>query len=74
MGSHGGAKNLVACRRGTALPPVAQPSRMGVIDFVAANPVLVGLTALMLVFVFAVYLFLRRTLLSFREGLDRGRR
>lgn len=47
---------------------------MGVVDFVVNNPVLVGLTTVMLLFVFAVYLFLRRTLVSFREGLDQGRR
>lgn len=47
---------------------------MGLVEFVTANPVLVGLTTLMVLFVFAVYLFLRRTLVSFQEGLDRGRR
>jgi hypothetical protein len=47
---------------------------MGVHDFVVNNPVLVTLTVLMVGFVFAVYLFLRRTLLSFREGVERGRR
>lgn len=47
---------------------------MDVIGFVAANPVLVGLTTLMVLFVFALYLFFRRTMMSFREGMDRGRR
>lgn len=47
---------------------------MNVLDFVASNPVLVGLTALMVGFVFALYLFFRRTLISFREGMDQGRR
>lgn len=47
---------------------------MGVVEFITSNPVLVGLAALMVLFVFAVYLFVRRTLVSFREGLDEGRR
>jgi hypothetical protein len=47
---------------------------MSVVDFVVNHPVLVTLTILMVGFVIAVYLFLRRTLLSFREGMERGRR
>lgn len=46
---------------------------MNILDFVAANPVLVGLTTLMVGFVFALYLFFRRTLMSFREGMNQGR-
>ncbi|MFB6170907.1 MAG: hypothetical protein ABEJ23_00110 [Haloarculaceae archaeon] len=38
------------------------------------DPVLAAFVALMLIVVFAVYLVLRRTLLSFREGMERGRR
>lgn len=61
-------------RNGNAFAAGTASARMGVVDFVVNNPVLVGLTTVMLLFVFAVYLFLRRTLVSFREGLDQGRR
>jgi hypothetical protein len=37
------------------------------------DPVLVGLVVVMLVFVFGVYLLVRRTLLSLREGFERGK-
>lgn len=37
------------------------------------DPVLVGIVVVMLLFVFFVYLFLRRTLTGFREGLNQGR-
>lgn len=36
------------------------------------DPVLVGIVAVMLVFVFAVYLFLRRIATGFKEGLQQG--
>ncbi|MFC6731291.1 MULTISPECIES: hypothetical protein [unclassified Haladaptatus] len=36
--------------------------------------VLVGLVVVFLSFILAVYLFMRRTLLAFREGMDGGRR
>lgn len=36
--------------------------------------VLVGLVVVFLSFILAVYLFMRRTLLAFREGMDSGRR
>jgi hypothetical protein len=35
--------------------------------------VLLGIIALLLGFVFFVYLFVRRTVTGFREGVDRGR-
>jgi hypothetical protein len=38
------------------------------------DPVLVGFVVVMLVFVFGIYLLVRRTLLSLREGYDRGKR
>jgi hypothetical protein len=38
------------------------------------DPVLVGLVVIMLVFVFGVYLLIRRTLLSLREGFEHGKR
>ena len=37
------------------------------------DPVLVGLVVVMLVFVFGAYLLIRRTLLSLREGFERGK-
>jgi ABC-type multidrug transport system permease subunit len=37
------------------------------------DPVLVGLVVVMLAFVFGVYLLVRRTLLSMREGFERGK-
>lgn len=43
-----------------------------VVEFVARDPVLVGLVVVMLVFVFFGYLFLRRTVMSVREGFEDG--
>ena len=37
------------------------------------DPILVGMVALMLAFVFAVYLFLRRIATGFKEGMETGR-
>jgi len=37
------------------------------------DPVLVGIVVVLLAFVFFVYLFLRRIVLGFREGLNQGR-
>lgn len=36
------------------------------------DPMLVGMLVLMLGFVFFIYLFLRRTLVGFREGMEQG--
>ena len=41
-----------------------------VVDFVAANPVPTVLLALLLLFVFGAYLFLRRTVKEFRRGVQ----
>jgi len=38
-----------------------------------ADPVLIGLVAVMVLFILAVYLFFRRTVMSFSEGLREGR-
>ena len=38
------------------------------------DPVLVGMIVLLLLVVFAFFLMIRRTLLSFTEGLRQGRR
>lgn len=38
------------------------------------NPFLVGFLAALLLFVFFIYLFLRRTVTGFKEGIEKGRR
>lgn len=38
------------------------------------DPVLVAMVALMLIFVFAVYLFLRRIATGFKEGVEQAQR
>lgn len=38
------------------------------------DPVLVGIVVVTLLFVFGLYLFVRRTVLGFREGYDQGKR
>lgn len=45
-----------------------------VFDFAGQNPIFVGLVAVMLLFIFFMYLFVRRTLLGLREGYEQGRR
>ncbi|WP_256867899.1 DUF7859 family protein [Halorientalis salina] len=37
------------------------------------DPILVGMVGLMLAFVFAVYLFLRRIATGFKEGVEQSR-
>jgi len=37
------------------------------------DPVLLAIVAILLTFVFLVYLFLRRTAKGFKEGMNRGR-
>jgi hypothetical protein len=39
-----------------------------------ADLLMIGMIALLLGFVFFVYLMLRRTVLGFKEGVDRGKR
>jgi hypothetical protein len=49
----------------------ALPAQLdAVVDFVADEPVFVGLVVALLLFVFFMYLFLRRTILGMREGYD----
>jgi hypothetical protein len=43
-------------------------------SFIFNNPVIVGFVAILLGFVFFVYLFIRRTLTGFREGMENSRR
>ncbi len=38
------------------------------------DPILIGLLVLLLAFVFFIYLFLRRTVTGFREGMEHGKR
>ena len=38
------------------------------------DPILVGIAALMLGFVFFVYLFLRRTVTGFMQGMNEGKK
>jgi hypothetical protein len=45
-----------------------------VLDEALSDPVTLVFAGLLLAFVFVVYLFLRRTLVGFREGLQEGRR
>jgi hypothetical protein len=45
----------------------------GLVDFVSGNLIFVGLVAILLLFVFFSYLFVRRTLLSAAEGYKKGR-
>ncbi|WP_192498351.1 DUF7859 family protein [Halorussus halophilus] len=45
-----------------------------VLDFMSSNPLVVGFMVLLLGFVLFMYLFVRRTLTGFQEGMDKGRR
>ncbi|MCQ4333031.1 hypothetical protein KM295_05855 [Natronomonas sp. F2-12] len=51
-----------------AIPPYAVPLFFGV------DPVLVGIIAVLLLIVFALFLFIRKTLLSFSKGMREGKR
>jgi hypothetical protein len=42
--------------------------------FLGVDPVLVGIVVVLLLLVFALFLFLRKILLSFSEGVRKGRR
>ena len=43
-------------------------------SFVSNNPLVVAFVTLLLGFVFFMYLFVRRTLTGFREGIENGQR
>jgi len=43
-------------------------------EFIYNNPLVVGFVVLLLGFVLFMYLFIRRTVTGFREGMDNGRR
>lgn len=42
--------------------------------FFGVDPVLVGIITVLLLIVFALFLFIRKTLLSFSEGVRKGKR
>jgi len=52
---------------------MALPSVLFSVFGTEVDPVLIGLVALMLGFVFYIYLFVRRTVTGFQEGLDETR-
>ena len=42
------------------------------LSFVSNNPLVVGFVAILLGFVLFMYLFIRKTVLGFREGVQKG--
>ncbi len=55
------------------IPPVdAAPAAFPL--FFEVDPVLVGIITVLLLIVFALFLFVRKTLLSFSEGIRDGKR
>jgi flagellar biogenesis protein FliO len=55
------------------LLPVPLQVLDGFVDFVSGNLIFVGLVAILVLFVFFSYLFVRRTMLSAAEGYKKGR-
>ena len=53
---------------------VRGPKRRPVLDFIFSHPLVAGFIVLLLGFVLFMYLFVRRTLTGFREGVEKGRR
>lgn len=53
---------------------VGQPKHESMLDFIFNDPLVAGFIVLLLGFVLFMYLFVRRTLTGFREGVDKGRR
>ncbi|WP_266078972.1 DUF7859 family protein [Haladaptatus caseinilyticus] len=47
---------------------------VGIIGDLLSDPVFVGLLVAILAFVFFIYLFIRRTLTGFQEGVQKGQR
>ncbi|WP_255457560.1 MULTISPECIES: hypothetical protein [Halorussus] len=43
-------------------------------EFLTNNPLVVGFVVLLLGFVLFMYLFIRRTVTGFREGIENGQR
>jgi ABC-type uncharacterized transport system permease subunit len=52
-----------------SLAPVLQQD--GLLDI---DPVLLAIVAVMLLFIFFVYLFIRKTVTGFKEGMDESKR
>ncbi len=52
-------------------PPAAVASPL---LFFGVDPVLVGIITILLLFLFAAFLFIRKTLLSFSEGIRDGKK
>jgi len=54
----------------------AAPAALGPMPplFFGVDPVLVGIIAVLLLLVFGLYLFVRKTLLSFSKGMRDGKR
>ena len=73
------AKNFVPpmARRAVArndFPLAGQSASMFPLQLPEVDPVLVGIIAVLLLIVFAFFLLIRRTLLSFSEGIREGRK
>lgn len=47
---------------------------LGVFGKVLHDPLFVGLLVIMLAFVFFIYLFIRRIMTGFQEGIQKGQR
>ncbi|WP_458188902.1 DUF7859 family protein [Haladaptatus sp. NG-WS-4] len=47
---------------------------LGLIGDLLSDPVFIGVLVALLAFVFFVYLFIRRTLTGFKEGVQKGQR
>jgi hypothetical protein len=55
------------------VPPTAAFGALSVLPF-GVDPVLVGIIAVLLLVVFGLFLFVRKTLLSLSEGIREGKR
>ncbi|WP_433626196.1 hypothetical protein [Halomicrococcus sp. NG-SE-24] len=47
---------------------------LGLFGDLLQDPVFVGLLVVLLAFVFFIYLFVRRTITGFQEGINKGQR
>ncbi len=56
------------------IPPALDTTVAASPLFLGVDPVLVGIITVLLLIVFAFFLFLRKTLLSFSEGVREGKR
>lgn len=54
-------------------PPISAPGSASALPF-GVDPVLVGIIAVLLLIIFGLFLFVRKTLLSFSEGVREGKR